>query len=329
MNTESAVEFPGRYRLHVALTVSELEASKRFCQLLLGVPPSKERPRYAKFEPVDPSLNLALNEVDGNVTVERGSAHFGVQVKLVADVHAAIERFRAAGFETVTEEATTCCYAVQDKVWVVVRTATNGRSLSFLKQTSKTNSMPGVPGSLQRRQDRLRRHGATDFRADNGFSLCVINFNRQHIRHLSDGVRDKRCASFAGHPVNLDDCSIHVRGHGVATTTKKGTDVVRKEQKCDGEQRDAPQHDLVDCHHVEASFGRWSATVSRFGCLGRTTVRASNRRILLGSKGEVKGSTKESERRHHEQRSIRFERRSDPGTGNSDGQQQQRQPAAT
>ena len=71
MSTESAVDFPGKHRLHVALTVSDLEASKRFYELLLGVPPSKERPRYAKFEPTDPSVNLTLNELDGKVTLEQ------------------------------------------------------------------------------------------------------------------------------------------------------------------------------------------------------------------------------------------------------------------
>ena len=121
MTTQSAIDFPGNCRLHVALTVSNLESSKRFYEILLGVSPSKERPRYAKFEPADPSVNLTLNEVDGTVTVEGGSAHFGVQVKSVEAVHAAIERFKAAGIETITEESTTCCYAVQDKVWAVDR----------------------------------------------------------------------------------------------------------------------------------------------------------------------------------------------------------------
>tara|TARA_R110002072_G_scaffold303142_1_gene495769 strand:- start:14087 stop:14581 length:495 start_codon:yes stop_codon:yes gene_type:complete len=119
MKTESAVKFAGNCRLHVALTVSNLEASKQFYELLLGDSPSKERPRYAKFEPSDPSVNLTLNEVDGEVLVEGGSAHFGVQVKSVAAVQTAIERFKAAGIETITEEATTCCYAVQDKVWAI------------------------------------------------------------------------------------------------------------------------------------------------------------------------------------------------------------------
>lgn len=119
MNTQSAVDFPGNQRLHVALNVSNLERSKRFYGVLFQQPPSKERPRYAKFEPADPSVNLSLNEIDGEVSVVGGSAHFGVQVKSVADVHAAIERFKAANIETVTEEATTCCYAVQDKVWAI------------------------------------------------------------------------------------------------------------------------------------------------------------------------------------------------------------------
>lgn len=119
MSSESAVDFPGQYRLHVALNVSAVEKSKAFYELLFGVAPSKERPRYAKFEPTDPSVNLSLNEVDEDFTTSKGSAHFGIQVKSVKEVHAAIERFQNAGVKTITEEATTCCYAVQDKVWAI------------------------------------------------------------------------------------------------------------------------------------------------------------------------------------------------------------------
>lgn len=89
----------------------------RFYEVLLGVSPSKKRPRYAKFEPVDPSVSLSLNEIDGSVSVEGGSAHCGVQVKSVSEVHVAIDRFQAAGIATLSEEALTCCYAVLDKVW--------------------------------------------------------------------------------------------------------------------------------------------------------------------------------------------------------------------
>lgn len=115
---QSAVDFPGNFRIHVALNVSSLEASQKFYEMLLGTAPSKVRPRYAKFEPTDPSVNLSLNEIDEPFLVEQGSAHFGIQVKSVAEVHAAAERFKAEGYKVMQEEATTCCYAVQDKVWV-------------------------------------------------------------------------------------------------------------------------------------------------------------------------------------------------------------------
>ncbi len=119
MNYESAVPFPGNYRLHVALNVSNLESSKQFYETLFGIAPTKERPHYAKFEPQDPSVNLTLNESENGVVLEGGASHYGIQVKSVAEVQAAIERFKSANLETITEEATTCCYAVQDKVWVV------------------------------------------------------------------------------------------------------------------------------------------------------------------------------------------------------------------
>lgn len=118
MTSQSAAQFPGKFRIHVALNVKDVAKSTAFYELLLGTPPSKTRPRYAKFEPQDPSVNLTLNQIDQPVSGTAGSAHFGIQVKTIAAVHAAIERFKAAGISTVTEEGTTCCYAVQDKVWI-------------------------------------------------------------------------------------------------------------------------------------------------------------------------------------------------------------------
>ena len=57
----SAVDFPGNRRVHIGLTASDLDASKRFYQTLLDVAPTKTKPDYAKFEPASPSLNLSLN----------------------------------------------------------------------------------------------------------------------------------------------------------------------------------------------------------------------------------------------------------------------------
>lgn len=119
MSVQSAVEFAGNSRIHIALAVSDLERSRKFYETLLGVAPVKLRPGYVKFEPQDPSVNLSLNEV---VVEPSGSgksvSHFGVQVKSTDAVQSAITRLEAAGHATRVEENSTCCYAVQDKVWV-------------------------------------------------------------------------------------------------------------------------------------------------------------------------------------------------------------------
>lgn len=117
-NTSSAADFPGSYRIHMGLAVSDLERSKAFYRTLFGEGPSKERPGYAKFEPADPSVNLSLNEARLDKGERRLPAHFGIQVKSSRAVADAVERFRAAGLAPRIEEQTVCCYAVQDKAWV-------------------------------------------------------------------------------------------------------------------------------------------------------------------------------------------------------------------
>ena len=46
------------------------------------------------------------------------ASHFGIQVASTEDVAAAWTRFKSANLATLTEENTSCCYALQDKVWV-------------------------------------------------------------------------------------------------------------------------------------------------------------------------------------------------------------------
>ena len=118
MNNQSAVNFPGSSRVHIALAVTDLERSRAFYETLLGVPSTKERPGYVKFEPQDPSVNLTLNEVHEANSTTQPTMHYGVQVKTPQAVQEAITRFSEAGLNTRVEENTTCCYAVQDKVWV-------------------------------------------------------------------------------------------------------------------------------------------------------------------------------------------------------------------
>lgn len=50
------------------------------------------------------------------VAVAADSARFGVQVESTSEVRSTLQRFKSAGVEPTTEDATTCCYAVQDIV---------------------------------------------------------------------------------------------------------------------------------------------------------------------------------------------------------------------
>jgi catechol 2,3-dioxygenase-like lactoylglutathione lyase family enzyme len=100
---------------HVSLNVSSIDRSVAFYEKAFGVPVTKRRPGYAKFDLVSPSLNLSMVEAPRTGI---NASHFGIQVASTEDVVEAKGRFDAAGLATSTEENTACCYAVQDKVWV-------------------------------------------------------------------------------------------------------------------------------------------------------------------------------------------------------------------
>ena len=100
---------------HVSLNVSNIDASVAFYEKAFGVKATKRRPGYAKFDLASPALNLTLQEAERTGV---NASHFGIQVESSDDVAAAWASFNNAGLVTKTETDTTCCYAVQDKVWV-------------------------------------------------------------------------------------------------------------------------------------------------------------------------------------------------------------------
>ena len=100
---------------HVSLNVSNIDESVAFYEKAFGVPATKRRPGYAKFDLASPLLNLSMVEAPRTGI---NASHFGVQVATTDDVIEAKERFDSAGLRTRSEDDTACCYAVQDKVWV-------------------------------------------------------------------------------------------------------------------------------------------------------------------------------------------------------------------
>ena len=102
-------------RVQLALNVGDLDASIEFYTKLFKTPPAKVRENYANFAIAEPPLKLVLIAGQG----EPGSLnHVGVEVESTDEVAAAATRMEAEGAACNVREATSCCYAVQDKVWV-------------------------------------------------------------------------------------------------------------------------------------------------------------------------------------------------------------------
>jgi catechol 2,3-dioxygenase-like lactoylglutathione lyase family enzyme len=101
-------------RVQLALNVGDLDAAVDFYSKLFQTAPAKVKPGYANFAIAEPPLKLVLIAGAGTP----GSLnHLGIEVMSVAEVSDATSRLRAAGLVERVEEETTCCFALQDKVW--------------------------------------------------------------------------------------------------------------------------------------------------------------------------------------------------------------------
>ena len=104
-------------RVHVAIHVRDLARSVEFYRKLFGLEPSKVRIGYAKFDVANPPLNFSLNEHPFHET--GALSHLGIQVAHTEDVLAIREQWHQRGLITRDEMQTDCCFATQDKTWVL------------------------------------------------------------------------------------------------------------------------------------------------------------------------------------------------------------------
>lgn len=102
-------------RIQLALNVSNLDQAIEFYSKFFRTEPAKVRPGYANFAIDEPPLKLVLIENGG---VPGSLNHLGVEVLSADEVAEATKHLIGVGFETRVEDATTCCFALQDKVWV-------------------------------------------------------------------------------------------------------------------------------------------------------------------------------------------------------------------
>lgn len=101
-------------RLHVHVAVPDLQQSIEFYTTLFNTKPTRVENDYAKWMLDDPRVNFAISE-RGRTP---GLDHIGVQVDTRAELDELANRLKAAGNQTLDQEATTCCYAKSDKAWV-------------------------------------------------------------------------------------------------------------------------------------------------------------------------------------------------------------------
>lgn len=101
-------------RLHVHVSVRDLETSVRFYSQLFAMQPTVRKGDYAKWMLEDPRVNFAISERDGRPGVQ----HLGIQVEDRGELAEVYERLRRAQRPVVEEGATTCCYAHSEKSWI-------------------------------------------------------------------------------------------------------------------------------------------------------------------------------------------------------------------
>ena len=129
-------------RVQLALNVADLEEAVAFYSKLFATPPAKVRPGYANFAVADPPLKLVL--IAGDRQAAGTINHLGVEVESSGQVAAAAARLAGEGLATEVETETSCCYAVQDKVWV---DGPAGEPWEIYTVLADAEAPPGTPGA--------------------------------------------------------------------------------------------------------------------------------------------------------------------------------------
>jgi len=101
-------------RLHVNLSVTDLEKSVGFYSALFDARPVVHKDDYAKWMLEDPRVNFAIS-THGS---QDGVDHLGIQVENESELEEVYGRLKSAGGEIIEQGATLCCYANSEKNWI-------------------------------------------------------------------------------------------------------------------------------------------------------------------------------------------------------------------
>lgn len=101
-------------RLHVHVSVVDLDESVRFYSTLFAADPTVRKEDYAKWMIDDPRVNFAISERDKST----GIRHLGIQVETDVELAEVFARLEHAHRPVLNEGQTTCCYAKSEKSWI-------------------------------------------------------------------------------------------------------------------------------------------------------------------------------------------------------------------
>lgn len=102
-------------RLHIHLSVADLDQSIQFYSRLFATEPTVHKPDYAKWMLDDPRVNFAISTRHA----QKGLDHLGIQTEDEAELRDLYGRLAGIDAPKVEQGATTCCYASSEKTWVI------------------------------------------------------------------------------------------------------------------------------------------------------------------------------------------------------------------
>jgi catechol 2,3-dioxygenase-like lactoylglutathione lyase family enzyme len=107
-------QFP---RMHVSLYVSNLAATVNFYNSFFGQQPDKIKTGYTKYILEKPSLIISF--VENQERVKANFGHLGFQIDTLEELNERLAVAKQKQLISKEEMGTNCCYAVQDKFWVI------------------------------------------------------------------------------------------------------------------------------------------------------------------------------------------------------------------
>ena len=100
-------------RLHVHISVDDIEQNVRFYSALFGNKPSVEKTDYAKWDLSEPAVNFAISKRG----VKQGLDHVGIQADSDGELAVIQSRLERAGIKGAEQRNAACCYARSNKYW--------------------------------------------------------------------------------------------------------------------------------------------------------------------------------------------------------------------